>query len=562
MSNIAALNAPPAYGQSTPRPCVLWRSLANAIARHERLLFALLIVAHLIPIWSFTYLPTTDGAAHVANADVMRKIADPSLDVFRRYYYVSHAPSPNLTGHLLLAGLLYVVKPTVAEKIVVSLYLVLMPLGARYAVRAIRPRATPLAFLALPMLYSYVFAQGFYNFCLSLAAFFFVVGYWTRNRDRLNGWRAVVLALLAMVLYSCHLFSLLMACGVIGGMTGWFAIRDYRGGDAATRRRVVVRAAITFAALLPGVLLSLRYRPGTGQYPAVDWSLKDDVIGLFQFSSMVSYRANEAWLGGALASVIGALVLTVLIRKVARQSWNRWDPLLIVPVGLIAVYFKAHDPASVHFYIPQRVMLYAFLTVILWLAAQPMSWRVRWAAPPLAAVIALGFVVSHGLKYRQFAPQLAEFVGAGEKIERNSTFLPLIFAPKGCDAAGKPTSIDVSPFYMAGGYIAAARDAVDLRNYEADTDHFPVRFIEDRNPYKVLAVGKGLDSIPPRIDLARFRAAGGNVDYVLIWGVTEEYKDHPDTLALMKQLEQAGYERVDLPGARWTQLFRRRDAAR
>ena len=45
---------------------------------------------------------------------------------------------------LLLAGLLYVVKPVVAEKLLVSLYLVLFPLGARYAVRSIRRRATHL----------------------------------------------------------------------------------------------------------------------------------------------------------------------------------------------------------------------------------------------------------------------------------------------------------------------------------------------------------------------------------------------------------------------------------
>src|SRR5213075_2780033 len=105
------------------------RAWTGAIARHERLTFSLLILVHLIPIWAFWYLPTTDGAAHVANAQVMRKINDPAMPVLKHYYFVSGQPSPNLVGHLVLAGLLYVVPPVIAEKLLVSLYIVLFPLS-------------------------------------------------------------------------------------------------------------------------------------------------------------------------------------------------------------------------------------------------------------------------------------------------------------------------------------------------------------------------------------------------------------------------------------------------
>ena len=560
MRNIAALSAIPVHDRPQTRVHSvrsLWGACARFLARNEAILFALLIVVHLAPIWAVKYLPTTDGAAHLANADAMRLMHDPSLSVLPHYYYISHAPSPNLIGHLLLVALLCIFKPVIAEKLLVSLYIILFPLGARYVVQGIRRRAAPLAFLAFPMIYSYVFAQGFYNFCISVAVFFFVVGYWVRNRDRLALWRGLALAALAGLLYCSHLMSLVMACGVVGLLTLWFSIRDYRTADETLRRRAVLRLVVTSLAMLPWLVLSLKFRPAAGQYPSVDWSLKDDVIGLLQFSSMVSYRANEAWLGGALACVFGALTAWVLIGKIVRQSWSRWDALLLIPAALLAGYFKAHDPASVHFYIPQRLMLFAFITLLLWLAGQPMTWRVRWAAPPLAAIIALGFILSHAQKYREFAPQLREFVSAGDQIKPNTTFLPLIFAPRGCDARGKPSSIDVSPFYMASGYIAAARGAVDLRNYEANTDHFPVRFLPERNPYDKLAVGKGFDMIPPRIDLARFRAAGGEVDYILLWGVSDELREKPGTIELYQQL-QSGYEPVPLPGAKWTELWKRR----
>ncbi len=560
-------------GTISGSPSAGWGKAAALLARHERLLFALMIVLQLIPIWAVTYLPTTDGAAHIASAEVMRKIGDPSLSVFRKYYYVSGEPSPNLIGHLALAGLMSFLGPLAAEKVLVSLYIALFPLAVRYAVRSIRTSASPLAFLTFPMVYSYLFAQGFYNFCLSIAVFFFVVGYWIRHRDELNIWRGVVLAGLGLLLYACHLFSLMMACGVLGVLCIWFWAQEGRAG--------VRRMVVTGLALLPVVVMSVLFRPSTEKYAGGkgEWTPKQDLVDLLQFHSLVSYRESEAWLGGAVAGVILAMVALVMIGRLSlvrrtgpsprpspgvpgegerggQSPAYRWDGLLLVAVGLVGVYFLAHDDRSAHFYIPQRVMLFAFLMLLLWLAGQAMTLRVRWVAALFGMVLGAGFAVSHGLKYRQFSPQLREFVSAGKEIRPNSTFLPLIFAPRGIDAQGKATSIDVAPFYMAAGYIAAERNAVDLRNYEANTDHFPVRFVKAVNPYEQLAVGEGLDSIPPKVDFERFRKAGGEVDYVLLWGVTDQWRKDEETIALYRQLAE-GFEKVEV-GAKWTEVWKRR----
>jgi hypothetical protein len=248
-----------------------------------------------------------------------------------------------------------------------------------------------------------------------------------------------------------------------------------------------------------------------------------------------------------------------LLGKIARGSWTRWDALLIMPAGLVAVYLTAHDPVSLHFYIPQRVMFFVFLTLVLWLAGQPMTRRVRWAVVPVACVLSVGFVAAHALKYREFAPQLGEFIAAGDQIERNSTFLPLIFSTRGRTAGGKVSSVDVQPFYMASGYIAARRDAVDLKNYEANTDHFPVRWKPELNPYVHLAVRDGFNAVPPRIDIERFRRAGGEVDYVLVWGLEESFRDNAEVRAIYAQIEK-DYEKLEVKGARWTELWKRRES--
>jgi hypothetical protein len=536
---------------------------AAALARREPLVFCFTILLHLVPIWSFRYLPTTDGAAHVANADVLRKFHDPALDVFRKYYYISHEPTPNLAGHLILAGLLYVAPPTVAEKILVSLYVVLFPLAVRYAVKAVHCRAAPLAYLSFPLIYSFLFHQGFYNFCLSFAAFFLVIGYWFRNKDRLTGWRALGLCSLALVLYTCHLFSLMMACGVLAALAGW-----EWGVDVWKTRRpfgpAAKRALVTGAALLPAFVLALVFRPSSKDAPLPDvepWSfsqLKDELLSLVQFSPMTSFRREEQWLGGAVFALLAALAGWALLSKLRRRYWTGRDVLMVVVIGLAGVFIRAVDPASVYYYVPQRALFYAFLIGILWLAGQPMTRRMRWAVPPIAICIALAFLGSAALKYREFAAQIREFVDvAGGQIAPNRTFLPLVYSVHGLNDSGKPSSTDAAPFYMISGYIAAQRNALDLRNYEARTDHFPVRFRAKLNPYKHLAVGRGLDEIPPKIDIANFRRQGGEIDYVLIWAIPENLKDDPGTVALHEQLKSTGYQRMPLTGAKRTELWKR-----
>jgi len=71
-----------------------------------------------------------------------------------------------------------------------------------------------------------------------------------------------------------------------------------------------------------------------------------------------------------------------------------------------------------------------------------------------------------------------------------------------------------------------------------------------------LAVG-GFDTLRPNIDIDGFRRLGGEVDYVLLWGVTDDVKKDVETVALYEQLAK-GYERVELGGAKWTELWKRR----
>src|SRR2546423_563630 len=116
-------------------------------------LWGLLLLAALtlIPVWAFHYFPSTDGGAHLANADVLLQSLQPAATAYHKYYQFSHRPLPNSLGHFLLALLMLVTKPAVAEKVLVSGYVIGLPLAVRYGLRAVRPASGWLAFAVIPL---------------------------------------------------------------------------------------------------------------------------------------------------------------------------------------------------------------------------------------------------------------------------------------------------------------------------------------------------------------------------------------------------------------------------
>src|SRR5205809_5945752 len=84
-----------------------------------RLYVAVAIVA-VIPIWSVRYLPTVDGPSHVYNSWLLRQLLLGAQGPIAQWFRIDWRPHPNWIGHAVMAALMFVVTPIVAEKIFVS----------------------------------------------------------------------------------------------------------------------------------------------------------------------------------------------------------------------------------------------------------------------------------------------------------------------------------------------------------------------------------------------------------------------------------------------------------
>ncbi|HEY7087686.1 MAG TPA: hypothetical protein VH518_06320, partial [Tepidisphaeraceae bacterium] len=246
-----------------------WARIAGLLVRqhaNSTVAFYVLVAAMLIPLWSVPRFPSQDGPMHTYNAIVYRDYDRPDRAIFREFFVPNTNPAiPNWLCPHLLPYMMRVMSPQTAEKLLLTAYLLLLPLSMRYALGAIRPRAASLAIVALPMVPNYHYHMGFQDFCISLAGFFVIAGYWLRRR-RNFGWRhGAIMTLMLLGLYFIHAVStieVLMLLGIISitwyGRGNWerFA-REKRIAPEISAR--VWRVAPLALAMLPVSILILTF---------------------------------------------------------------------------------------------------------------------------------------------------------------------------------------------------------------------------------------------------------------------------------------------------------------
>ena len=149
-----------------------WKEIDLAF-RRKRILIFVLLVLHVLPLWIFTYFPSQDGPAHIYNAYVLKVFHDAEEGaLMRQYYQLNLTLFPNWFTHAFLMLLMYVIPPLVAEKILLSLIVVLFPLSLFYFLDATHKGKSLYGFLGFLFSYHYLLHMGFYSFSMSVPVFF------------------------------------------------------------------------------------------------------------------------------------------------------------------------------------------------------------------------------------------------------------------------------------------------------------------------------------------------------------------------------------------------------
>ena len=202
-------------------------------------LFVLLAFLELWPVWAFPYMPNQAGGAHIYNATVLLWQSDWPL--VREYFDIRLTVAGNFGRHLLMGALMPLLGPLAAEKLVVTLLVLLLPAGGWLVLRAAGARNPEFALWTFLLGKGPMFYLGMWNFLLALGLLLVAVALFARDEKPWSFRRIAVLALLSGAIYSFHSVPWLMLAGFAGLWWMWARIIEFRAGfwralPAALRR--------------------------------------------------------------------------------------------------------------------------------------------------------------------------------------------------------------------------------------------------------------------------------------------------------------------------------------
>ena len=472
-----------------------------------------LMVLHLLPVWGFKYFPTQDGASHIYNSYVVKEYHNHENYRLREVYELNATIFPNWTSHALLLLLLYVFPPLICEQIVLTLCIGLLPLSLFYFLNSISKRNMAFGLLGFIFAYNYLLHMGFYNFVLSMSLFFFTMGYWWRVKDKLQLTNIIVIYVLSLVTYLTHYHSyaiLIMSLTFFPlFLSAYDVLHRVWGNHKDTSEPLIHRLkegvgrhkpTLTFiGSLIPAYFILFSYyfylandHGGNSNHKGFEW-LNDYFFGM---KSLVSFHDDQMLIGRVLLVFFAIVFVLTIINRIrqwyqfrASEEWKEtderlWtrvvtqmDGFLIMSAVITAMFYIAPWSGYSGGWINDRFHLYIFLILIPFFAVN-LHRYINYAVAGIIIALSLWHLGYHVHTYRLLNRDIAKAISL-EGMDAKDTIL----TSEPGEWRGLSDSLGFEPKYVEPfGHLecllAVHKGIAYLDNYEAGTDHFPLRYKE------------------------------------------------------------------------------------
>jgi hypothetical protein len=468
-----------------------------------KILIFCLILIHIIPVWIVTYFPTQDGPSHLYNAKIMKEYNNPDYK-FNEYYDLNLKVFPNWFSHAFLAGLMFVFPPLIAEKLLISIYIILFPLSLFYLINAVNRGNISFGILGFLFIYNYIFLMGFYNFVISMPLYFFAMGYWWKNRNSLSYRNIIILNILICVIFFCHLVSYTLT------LISIFVL------SLVYYRKKVKKTLLSFCYLLPSYIpLAIYFLSSDflriGKSALGFWQIPQLIIDFISMKPLVSYNKHQFIIAYILFAFMLYLFFWTLFNDKIKLKGNiiqieldHRDYFLLISILTLSFYFFMPSSMGGGGFITDRLFLFPFLIILPWISVKQSKIH-KYIILAFVLILCIVNVVYVSYYYITLDRDMKEFASKVDLIEKNKVILPLPLDPYG-------KSFRIGIFFNAFGYYCLSNGGISVGNYEAGTSYFPIRYKESFERPPLVTVLHA----PRTLDIAKY--ASLPIDYVITWG--------------------------------------------
>jgi len=518
--------------------------------RWVRWVAALGVLLSIGVMWSVSYVPTQDGPAHLYIASVLRLMAAGPGSVFADFFQTNWNYQPNLFAYAALYTLLGYVPPEIAEKLLISLYLISLPLAAAFTAWRGGGRPALMALLTLPVALSHTFFMGFYNYGFSQVLFLIGLGLWFGLAERPTAGRHAALGLAALLAFFCHIFGAAALLFVAACGTVWRIAADGRSQDAGTLTlsdhaiRLLRQGWPVALALLPTFILILEFvinREGASGGTGDDFLRR--LLLLVTFSFVIALNPAD-WIFAVGYLAVAAFMTYQAVRQ-RRQAPLPSDtmPLCIASLAFVGLYFAMPANMSGSSFVMERLLPFIYLTFALWFSSLPASRLFLRNVAVFLAALGVALPVYRYAQMRDIDGQLSPYYALAEHIGEGSTLLALRVDLERRPGFSRTTNHRINPFIHASMRISAKKQLVDLKVSQANGSEAPLHYRKAMNPIWWLQAN--LDHPPEQyywrelnlrlggplaeVDIPSYEARiGRRIDYLLLWGPYDEVAEEAD----------------------------------
>ena len=452
----------------------------------EKYIFFLILLLNLLPVLSYKFFPTMDGAAHLYNSNIINEMVLGNKDLHIHYIFNS-MPVPNWMGHIILSFFNLFLPAHVAERILLLSFLIGLPLAFRSLLKTISIENIHLSYIIFPFTYSFIFFLGFYNFLIALVFLLITLNYYIKNEENLTSFRKISsLLFLATITYFSHLFVFALLLILIATRLGFKTFFYPADISKKFKQKAIdfIRKSLylLLSSLLP-LLLFFNYlisKPASSETDFVEFNTLIEWLKNLRPLIAISEQEEQKYTH-KIFYIIAALFIYALFSKLYSKSkttgsftfknltanwksiFNLSDFWFISALILLAMYFNMPDSDGSAGYVSIRLAFIFFIFILLWIASQKLN---KWIIS-LAMLLVLFFHFKLNTFYQDATKNIEsiaiDYVDVANHIEKNSVVLPINYSGN---------------WLMAhfSNYLGVEKPIIILENYECLAGYFPLKW--------------------------------------------------------------------------------------
>jgi hypothetical protein len=298
--------------------------------------------------------------------------------------------------------------------------------------------------------------MGFYNFSLSVPLFFFALGYFMKNKEEMSLDKIAILNLLSILIYFCHIvtYILLIIAMTLLSITSFY------------RKPKRILGLLLYMLPLYFIIANYMLSNATGQ-PHNRWHMDKLWDYFINTKSLVYYTDAQQMVTRAMLILLGLLFIGTLYNRIRQKKIiSQDDPFLLLFAVFTAIYFIMPWGIGPGSWINDRVNLFIFL-VLLPFFSEDYHQYIRRGLVIIMIILSVVHLSISCRYYYSLNKGLKEFTSGKNLIEENKAVLVL--------SSDWSSGVKyVAPFVQAISHYCVNNGCVNLGNYEAKFNYFPL----------------------------------------------------------------------------------------